>query len=134
MYERLPGAARGSSATPPARSRAANLSVKVSALTPLLRPEAPEVGERDAARRLRPLLDRARERGVHLHIDMESLDSLETTMQLVFDLLDEPELRGRAVGGHRPPGLPARLARAARPDPRLGGRHDAGARRSSCGS
>jgi proline dehydrogenase len=34
----------------------ANLSVKVSALTPLLRPEAPEVGERDAARRLRPLL------------------------------------------------------------------------------
>jgi proline dehydrogenase len=69
----------------------ANLSVKVSALTPLLRPEAPEVGERDAARRLRPLLARARDRGVHLHIDMESLDSRETTMQLVFDLLDEPE-------------------------------------------
>ena len=69
----------------------ANLSVKVSALTPLLRPEAPEVGERDAARRLRPLLARARDRGVHLHIDMESLDSLETTMGLVFDLLDEPE-------------------------------------------
>jgi RHH-type proline utilization regulon transcriptional repressor/proline dehydrogenase/delta 1-pyrroline-5-carboxylate dehydrogenase len=69
----------------------ANLSVKVSALTPLLRPEAPEVGERDAARRLRPLLQRARDQGVHLHIDMESLDALETTMQLVFDLLDEPE-------------------------------------------
>ncbi len=69
----------------------ANLSVKVSALTPLLRPEAPEVGERDAARRLRPLLQRARDRAIHLHIDMESLDALETTMQLVFDLLDEPE-------------------------------------------
>ena len=69
----------------------ANLSVKVSALTPMLRPEAPEVGERDAARRLRPLLARARERDVHLHIDMESLDGLETTMGLVFDLLDEPE-------------------------------------------
>jgi RHH-type proline utilization regulon transcriptional repressor/proline dehydrogenase/delta 1-pyrroline-5-carboxylate dehydrogenase len=69
----------------------ANLSVKVSALTPLLRPEAPEVGERDAARRLRPLLQKARDQGVHLHIDMESLDALETTMQLVFDLLDEPE-------------------------------------------
>jgi proline dehydrogenase len=69
----------------------ANLSVKVSALTPLLRPEAPEVGERDAARRLRPLLARARDRGVHLHIDMESLDSLETTVGLVFDLLDEAE-------------------------------------------
>jgi proline dehydrogenase len=69
----------------------ANLSVKVSALTPLLRPEAPEVGERDAAGRLRPLLALARDRGVHLHIDMESLDALETTMQLVFALLDEPE-------------------------------------------
>jgi proline dehydrogenase len=69
----------------------ANLSVKVSALTPLLRPEAPEVGERDAARRLRPLLQKARDQGVHLHIDMESLDALETTMQLVFELLDEPE-------------------------------------------
>src|SRR5436853_1285007 len=32
-----------------------NLSVKVSALTPLLRPEAPEAGKRDAARRLRAL-------------------------------------------------------------------------------
>src|SRR5205807_828846 len=32
-----------------------NLSVKVSALTPLLRPEAPELGERDAAARLLPL-------------------------------------------------------------------------------
>ena len=69
----------------------ANLSVKVSALTPLVRPEAPEVGVRDASRRLRPLLERARDRGVHLHIDMESLDTRETTVGLVFDLLDEPE-------------------------------------------
>ena len=77
----------------------ANLSVKVSALTPLLRPEAPEVGERDAARRLRPLLAQARDAGVHLHIDMESLDALETTMQLVFDLLDEPEFaQGPSAG------------------------------------
>ena len=36
-----------------------NLSVKVSALSPLLRPEAPEVGRDDAARRMRPLLLRA---------------------------------------------------------------------------
>jgi RHH-type proline utilization regulon transcriptional repressor/proline dehydrogenase/delta 1-pyrroline-5-carboxylate dehydrogenase len=67
----------------------ANLSVKVSALTPLLRPDAPELGREDAARRLRPLLARARERGAHLHIDMESVDSLETTLELVFELLDE---------------------------------------------
>jgi proline dehydrogenase len=71
----------------------ANLSVKVSALTPLMRPEAPELGRDDAARRLRPLLERARELDVHLHIDMESVDALETTLELVFSLLDEPQLR-----------------------------------------
>ena len=69
-----------------------NLSVKVSALTPLMRPDAPHVGRDDAAGRLRPLLRRARDLGAHLHIDMESLDALETTMELVFELLDEPEL------------------------------------------
>jgi proline dehydrogenase len=66
-----------------------NLSVKVSALTPLLRPEAPEVGERDAARRLRPLIELAHELGAHLHIDMESLDSREAVLELVLDLLAE---------------------------------------------
>src|SRR5207248_6646287 len=69
----------------------ANLSVKVSALTPLLRPAAPERGKDDAAERLRPLLRRARDLGAHLHIDMESVDSLETTVELVFELLGEPE-------------------------------------------
>ncbi len=68
-----------------------NLSVKVSALTPLMRPDAPHVGREDAAQRLRPLLRRAHDLGAHLHIDMESLDALETTMELVFELLDEPE-------------------------------------------
>jgi proline dehydrogenase len=70
-----------------------NLSVKVSALSPLLRPEAPEVGRDDAARRMRPLLVRAKELGAHLHIDMESVDTLEATLELVVELLDEPELR-----------------------------------------
>jgi proline dehydrogenase len=70
-----------------------NVSVKVSALTPLLRPEAPEVGRDDAARRMLPLLVRAKELGAHLHIDMESVDTLEATMRLVFDLLEQPELR-----------------------------------------
>jgi proline dehydrogenase len=71
----------------------ANLSVKVSALTPHLRPDAPALGRDDAARRMRPLLQRARDLGAHLHIDMESLDSLETTMELIFELLDEDEFR-----------------------------------------
>jgi proline dehydrogenase len=68
-----------------------NLSVKVSALTPALRPQAPDLGRDDAAGRLRPLLARARDLNAHLHVDMESLDSLETTLELVFGLLDEDE-------------------------------------------
>ncbi|MGH2712403.1 MAG: proline dehydrogenase family protein [Thermoleophilaceae bacterium] len=70
-----------------------NLSVKVSALSPLLRPEAPEIGRDDAARRMRPLLVRAKELGAHLHIDMESVDTLEATLELVVEMLDDPELR-----------------------------------------
>jgi RHH-type proline utilization regulon transcriptional repressor/proline dehydrogenase/delta 1-pyrroline-5-carboxylate dehydrogenase len=70
----------------------ANLSVKVSGLTPLLRPDAPERGKRDAAVRLRTLLVQARDAGAHLHIDMESVDSLDAVLELVLELLAEPEL------------------------------------------
>jgi RHH-type proline utilization regulon transcriptional repressor/proline dehydrogenase/delta 1-pyrroline-5-carboxylate dehydrogenase len=76
-----------------------NLSVKVSALTPALRPQAPHVGREDAAGRLRPLFEKARDRGAHLHVDMESLDSLETTLDLVFSLLDEDEFRDGPSAG-----------------------------------
>jgi proline dehydrogenase len=70
-----------------------NLSVKISALTPLLRPEAPELGKRDAAGRLRELMRLARELNAHLHVDMESLDSRETVLELVLELLAEDEFR-----------------------------------------
>jgi RHH-type proline utilization regulon transcriptional repressor/proline dehydrogenase/delta 1-pyrroline-5-carboxylate dehydrogenase len=69
----------------------ANLSVKVSGLTPLLRPDAPERGKRDAAVRLRGLLAGAREHDCHLHIDMESVDSLDAVLELVLELLAEPD-------------------------------------------
>ena len=69
----------------------ANLSVKVSALTPLLRPQAPELGRGDAARRLRPLVRDALRQNAHIHIDMESLDSRELVLDLVLELLSEPE-------------------------------------------
>ena len=69
----------------------ANLSVKVTALTPLMRAQAPERGRDDAAGRMRPLLRRARDLGAHLHIDSESLDSLETTIEVAFELLAEDE-------------------------------------------
>jgi proline dehydrogenase len=71
----------------------ANVCVKVSALTPLIRPDAPELARRDAGRRLGPLLRQARDAGAHLHIDMESLDTREAVLELVFDLLDEADLR-----------------------------------------
>jgi proline dehydrogenase len=76
-----------------------NVSVKVSALTPLLRPDAPGLGKRDAAARLRPLLRRARELGAHVHIDMESLDSREAVLELVLELLAEPEFRSGPSAG-----------------------------------
>ena len=77
----------------------ANLSVKVSALTPMMRPDAPELGRDDAARRLRPLLRLARDLEAHLHVDMESVDSLETTMELVFELLGEDEFAAGPSAG-----------------------------------
>src|SRR4051812_48146527 len=77
----------------------ANLSVKVSALTPLLRADAPERGKRDAAERLRPLLRRAHELGAHLHIDMESMDSRDAVLELVLELLAEDEFRAGPSAG-----------------------------------
>jgi len=77
----------------------ANLSVKVSALTPLLRADAPERGKRDAADRLRPLLRRANERGAHLHIDMESMDSRDAVLELILELLAEPEFQAGPSAG-----------------------------------
>jgi len=76
-----------------------NLSVKVTALTPLVRAEAPERGRADAAALLRPLLRRARDVGAHLHIDMESLDSRELILELVLELLSEPEFAAGPSAG-----------------------------------
>ncbi len=77
----------------------ANVCVKISALTPLLRPDAPALGQRDAAGRLRPLLREAQRAGAHLHIDMESLDSREAVLELVLELLDEQEFRAGPSAG-----------------------------------
>ena len=77
----------------------ANLSVKVSALTPLLRPQAPARGQADAAERLRPLLRQARDCGAHLHVDMESLDSRDAVLGLVLELLAEPEFAAGPSAG-----------------------------------
>jgi RHH-type proline utilization regulon transcriptional repressor/proline dehydrogenase/delta 1-pyrroline-5-carboxylate dehydrogenase len=76
-----------------------NLSVKVTALTPRVRPEAPELGVEDARHRLRGLLRTAREVGAHLHVDMESMDSRELVTELVLQLLAEPEFRDGPSAG-----------------------------------
>ena len=76
-----------------------NVSVKISALTPLLRPDAPELGRRDAAARLRPLLRRANDLGAHIHIDMESLDSREAVFDLVLEVLSEDEFASAPSAG-----------------------------------
>ena len=73
--------------------------MKVSALTPLLRPDAPERGKRDAADRLRPLLRRAKDLGAHLHIDMESMDSRDAILELILELLSEDEFRSGPSAG-----------------------------------
>ncbi len=69
----------------------ADLSVKVSALTPQLRPNAPGRGADGARERLRHLLRVARELGAHLHVDMESFDTREAVTSLTLELLSEPE-------------------------------------------
>ena len=96
-----------------------NLSVKVSALTPLLRPEEPELGKRDAAVRLRALLRQARELGcapAHRHgVAGLARGDLRARARAAR----RGRVRRRPVGGHGAPGLPARLARPARADPRV---------------
>ncbi|MHB1568479.1 MAG: proline dehydrogenase family protein, partial [Solirubrobacteraceae bacterium] len=76
-----------------------NVCVKVSALTPLLRPDAPQRGQLDAAQRLRPLLRAAQRAGAPLHIDMESLDSREAVQELILGLLAEDEFRSGPSAG-----------------------------------
>jgi proline dehydrogenase len=68
-----------------------NLSVKVSALTPHLRADAPERGAATAAPRLREILRAARGLGAHVHVDMESLDHRKAVRDLTLGLLAEPE-------------------------------------------
>jgi len=103
----------------------ANLSVKVSALTPLLRPDAPELGKADAAQRLRELLRHAAALDAHLHIDMESFDSREAVTDLVLELLAEDEFRDGPSAGivlqaylRDSPALGGRIMQWARATPR----------------
>lgn len=83
----------------PSTAARANLSVKVTALTPELRPHAPRRGIADARPRLRELLRAARDRGAHLHIDMEGFETRDPVLELTIELLDEPEFRSGPSAG-----------------------------------
>ena len=92
--------ARRWSATRSARSPRANVSVKISALTPHMRPEAPARGPRRRRRRgCARCCAGPRSWGAYLHIDMESVDSLETTFALIFGVLGEDEFRDGPEAG-----------------------------------
>jgi RHH-type proline utilization regulon transcriptional repressor/proline dehydrogenase/delta 1-pyrroline-5-carboxylate dehydrogenase len=71
-----------------------NLSVKVSALTSEMRAAAPERGADGARPRVRELMRLARDLDAHLHIDMESFDTRETTGRIVRQVLEETEFGG----------------------------------------
>ena len=99
-----------------------NLSVKVSALTPLLRPDAPELGKRDAAGRLRELLrhaHRTRRPPAHRHGVLRLARGGHRPRARAARRGRVPR---RPVGGDGAAGLPARLARAGRAPHRLGAR------------
>ena len=81
---------------------------------------------------MRPLLRRARELGAHLHVDMESVDSLrDERPSSCSELLAEDEFADGPVCGRRAPGVPARLAQPARAPARRGRAASRGARRRS---
>ncbi|MDE3130146.1 MAG: proline dehydrogenase family protein [Acidobacteriota bacterium] len=77
----------------------ANLSVKVSALTPHLRANAPVRALEAARERLLSLLRLARDLDAHLHVDMESLDTRESITELVLELLSRDEFESGPSAG-----------------------------------
>ncbi|HEU0316029.1 MAG TPA: proline dehydrogenase family protein [Solirubrobacteraceae bacterium] len=82
----------GGGAGRPASVPRADLSIKLSALTPLLRPQAPERALA-AQPRLRGLLRLAAALGAHVQIDSESYDTHDGAMELALATLAEDEFR-----------------------------------------
>ena len=110
-----------------------NLSVKVTALTPLMRPLAPDVGREDAAARMRPLLRRARgprRPSARRHgVGRRARDHQRPRPRAAR----RAGVRRRPVRGRRAAGLSARLAGPARAAARVGAARRHARRRWSCG-
>ena len=92
-----------------------NVSIKPTALAthyePLSRARGPRAAPRSG---IRPILRLARDRGAHVHFDMEHYDAKDLTLALFRELLDRGRVRRRR-GRHRHPGLPPRLAATTSP-------------------
>jgi len=70
-----------------------NVSVKLTSLHPGFDPIAPEAAKGRAKDLLRPILRRAMQGGVHVHIDMEHYAIKDLTLELCEELFMESEFR-----------------------------------------
>ncbi len=70
-----------------------NVSVKMTSLYPGFDPIAADAAKTRAKELLRPILRKAMERGVHIHIDMEHYAIKDLTLELCEELFMEDEFR-----------------------------------------
>jgi RHH-type proline utilization regulon transcriptional repressor/proline dehydrogenase/delta 1-pyrroline-5-carboxylate dehydrogenase len=68
-----------------------NVSIKPTALATHYEPLSRTEGLESAKARIRPILRRARDRGAHVHFDMEHYDAKDITLSLFRELLSEDE-------------------------------------------
>jgi len=78
----------------PEFARTVNLSVKLSALTPHFEPAAPESTAADLLPRFLPILQRARECGAGIYVDMEQFRYRDLVHRAFARALEDPSLRG----------------------------------------
>ncbi|MBO8140752.1 MAG: L-glutamate gamma-semialdehyde dehydrogenase [Firmicutes bacterium] len=70
-----------------------NVSVKLSALYSQLDPIDPETSAHAVMARLRPIVRLAKERGAHIHIDMEDYHLKDLTLHIFRKIAGDPEFR-----------------------------------------
>ena len=75
-----------------------NVSIKPTALATHYEPLSRAEGLEGAKERIRPILRTARDRGAHVHFDMEHYDAKDLTLSLFRELLAEEEFAEVAAG------------------------------------
>ena len=75
-----------------------NVSIKPTALATHYEPLSRTEGISSAKERIRPILRMARDRGAHVHFDMEHYDAKDLTLALFRDLLSEDEFADVSAG------------------------------------